>query len=61
MILTSQDNVKQDDPAGPCEIGKYQFEGGAGKSVKQDVPDDPGLSWNQDVFSGKSPIQAAPV
>ncbi|WP_319578303.1 MEMAR_RS02690 family S-layer glycoprotein [uncultured Methanospirillum sp.] len=41
MILTSQDNVKQDDPAGPYEIGKYQYEGGAGKSVKQDVPDDP--------------------
>ncbi|HWQ67412.1 MAG TPA: MEMAR_RS02690 family S-layer glycoprotein [Methanospirillum sp.] len=41
MILTAQDNVKQDDPAGPYEIGKYQYEGGAGKSVKQDVPDDP--------------------
>nr|WP_319540615.1 MEMAR_RS02690 family S-layer glycoprotein [uncultured Methanospirillum sp.] len=41
MILTAQDNVKQDDPAGPYEIGKYQYEGGAGKTVKQDVPDDP--------------------
>ncbi|HWQ63536.1 MAG TPA: MEMAR_RS02690 family S-layer glycoprotein [Methanospirillum sp.] len=41
MILTTQDNVKQDDPAGPYEIGKYQYEGGAGKTVKQDVPDDP--------------------
>ena len=41
MILTTQDGTKQDDPAGPYEIGKYQYEGGAGKSVKQDVPDDP--------------------
>jgi PGF-CTERM protein len=41
MILTAQDGTKQDDPAGPYEIGKYQYEGGAGKSVKQDVPDDP--------------------
>jgi trimeric autotransporter adhesin len=41
MILTAQDGAKQDDPAGPYEIGKYQYEGGAGKSVKQDVPDDP--------------------
>lgn len=41
QILNIQDGVKQDDPAGPYEIGKYQYEGGAGKSVKQDVPDDP--------------------
>jgi len=41
MILTVQDGTKQDDPAGPYEIGKYQYEGGAGKTVKQDVPDDP--------------------
>lgn len=41
MILTTQDNLKQDDPAGPYEIGKYQYEGGAGKTIKQDVPDDP--------------------
>ena len=41
MILTVQDGTKQDDPAGPYEIGKYQYEGGAGNSVKQDVPDDP--------------------
>jgi len=41
MILTLQDGAKQDDPAGPYEIGKYQYEGGAGKTVKQDVPDDP--------------------
>lgn len=41
MILSVQDNVKQDDPAGPYEIGKWQYEGGAGKSVKQDVADDP--------------------
>ena len=41
MILTTQDGTTQDDPAGPYEIGKYQYEGGAGKTVKQDVPDDP--------------------
>jgi len=41
MILTAQAGVAQDDAAGPYEIGKYQYEGGAGKSVKQDVPDDP--------------------
>ena len=41
MILSSQVDVKQDAAAGPYEIGKYQYEGGAGKSIKQDVPDDP--------------------
>jgi len=41
MILSAQSNVKQDAAAGPYEIGKYQYEGGAGKSIKQDVPDDP--------------------
>ena len=41
MVLSSQDGVKQDDAAGPYEIGKYQYEGGAGKTIKQDVPDDP--------------------
>ena len=41
MILDSQSNVAQDPVAGPYEIGKYQYEGGAGKSIKQDVPDDP--------------------
>ena len=41
MILDTQSNVAQDPPAGPYEIGKYQYEGGAGKSIKQDVPDDP--------------------
>jgi len=41
MILTAQTDVSQDDAAGPYEIGKYQYEGGAGKTVKQDVPDDP--------------------
>jgi outer membrane protein assembly factor BamB len=39
MILTGQDGVEQDDPAGPFEIGKYQYEGGLGKSIKQLVPD----------------------
>jgi len=41
MILSTQADVKQDAAAGPYEIGKYQYEGGAGKSIKQDVPDDP--------------------
>ncbi|PWR73663.1 PGF-CTERM sorting domain-containing protein [Methanospirillum stamsii] len=41
MILDAQVDVKQDAAAGPYEIGKYQYEGGAGKSIKQDVPDDP--------------------
>jgi len=41
MILDTQVDVKQDPAAGPYEIGKYQYEGGAGKSIKQDVPDDP--------------------
>jgi PGF-CTERM protein len=41
MILTLQDGISQDDIAGPYEIGKYQYEGGAGKSIRNDVPDDP--------------------
>jgi len=41
MILDTQVDVKQDPSAGPYDIGKYQYEGGAGKSIKQDVPDDP--------------------
>ena len=41
MILKTQAEVKQDSAAGPYEIGKYQYEGGAGKSIKQDVPNDP--------------------
>jgi len=41
MILDTQVDVKQDPAAGPYDIGKYQYEGGAGKSIKQDVPDDP--------------------
>jgi len=41
MILDTQVDVAQDPAAGPYDIGKYQYEGGAGKSIKQDVPDDP--------------------
>ena len=41
MILTLQDGIKQDEIAGPYTIGAYQYEGGAGKSIRNDVPDDP--------------------
>ena len=41
MILTAQEKVSQDSPNGPYTIGQYAIEGGAGKIIKDDVPDDP--------------------
>ena len=41
MILTAQEQVSQDNPNGPYTIGQYAYEGGSGKVVKNDVPDDP--------------------
>ena len=41
MILTAQEKVSQDNPNGPYTIGQYAYEGGSGKIVKDDVPDDP--------------------
>ena len=41
MVLTAQEKVSQDNPNGPYTIGQYAYEGGAGKIIKDDVPDDP--------------------
>jgi len=41
MILAAQEKVTQDNPNGPYTIGQYAYEGGAGKTMKEDVPDDP--------------------
>ena len=41
MILKAQEKVSQDNPSGPYTIGQYTYEGGAGKIIKDDVPDDP--------------------
>ena len=52
MILTGQDGIRQDNPAGPVNMGRYQMDGGGGKTVKQDVPDDPdshGTNYYADV------------
>jgi PGF-CTERM protein len=40
MILTAQEKISQDNPNGPYTIGQYAYEGGAGKIIKDDVPDD---------------------
>ena len=38
IIASGEDYVKQDKEEGPYEIGRYQFDGGQGKTIKQDVP-----------------------
>ncbi|HWQ67071.1 MAG TPA: hypothetical protein VN372_09385 [Methanospirillum sp.] len=40
VLTRDQEGVMQDDPAGPYPIGAYQYTGGAGRSVKSEVPDD---------------------
>ncbi len=37
-ILSFQSGLKRDPVNGPYNIGGYQFQGGAGRTVKQDVP-----------------------
>ncbi|MFA5294930.1 MAG: MEMAR_RS02690 family S-layer glycoprotein [Methanoregulaceae archaeon] len=37
MIAMNQDGVAQDPVAGPYTIGAYQYEGGAGRTIKDDV------------------------
>ncbi len=41
MISLAQASVYQDQPGGPYTIGSYQYEGGAGKTLKEDVPNAP--------------------
>lgn len=41
MIAPDQDAVFLDPPPGPYEIGSYMFQGGAGNTVKGDVPPAP--------------------
>jgi len=38
IMAPNQDNVANDPQAGPYTIGAYQYEGGGGKTIKQDVP-----------------------
>jgi PGF-CTERM protein len=38
FILSNQEGLLQDPVNGPYNIGGYQFQGGAGRTVKQDVP-----------------------
>jgi len=57
MILPGQDGIKQDNSAGPIMYGRYQIYGGGGKTVKQDVPDDPdyhGTRYYADVMLNSS-------
>src|SRR5690606_1500903 len=41
IMAASPDNVANDPAAGPYTIGSYVYEGGAGKTIKQDVPTSP--------------------
>lgn len=41
MIAADQDSVFFDPEAGPFTIGSYQFQGGAGSTIKNDTPDAP--------------------
>jgi len=42
QVVRDQDSVAQDSPAGTQSgIGDYQFEGGAGKTIKNDTPKEP--------------------
>ena len=41
IMAASQDNVANDPVAGPYTIGSYVYEGGAGKTIKQDVATGP--------------------
>jgi len=41
LISFAQDGVAQDPVAGPYTIGSYPYEGGAGRTIKQDVPEQP--------------------
>ena len=41
LISFNQDSVSQDPIAGPYTIGAYAYEGGAGRTIKQDVPTAP--------------------
>ncbi len=41
ILVQDQDNVFNDPIGGPYTIGSYQYEGGAGRTIKEDVPDYP--------------------
>jgi hypothetical protein len=41
MMAANQDSVANDPAAGPYTIGAYAYEGGAGKTIKEDVPTSP--------------------
>ncbi|MDH7510863.1 MAG: MEMAR_RS02690 family S-layer glycoprotein, partial [Methanolinea sp.] len=38
LLVASQKDVTNDPVGGPYTIGSYQYEGGAGRTIKQDVP-----------------------
>jgi len=38
LLVASQKDVTNDPKTGPYTIGSYQYEGGAGRTIKQDVP-----------------------
>jgi hypothetical protein len=40
-VINPGQGIRMDDEKGPYEIGKYQYMGGAGRSLKQGVPDEP--------------------
>jgi PGF-CTERM protein len=41
LIATNQDGLRYDPVAGPYTIGSYAYEGGAGRTIKQDVAAQP--------------------
>ncbi|MCU0629256.1 MAG: DUF3821 domain-containing protein, partial [Methanoregulaceae archaeon] len=41
LMAANQDNVANDPVAGPYTIGAYVYEGGAGQTIKEDVPTAP--------------------
>lgn len=49
-LLPSQSGLRSDPESGPYQFGGYQFQGGNGRTVKEDVPESPG---NGTIYYGR--------